>query len=772
MLAALTLGLAIALAQDVLTNGSFESIVGDAPAGWTRSAWGGEGEQRIGAVTRTGSRSVEIASRSGADIAWSCTVPVEIFSRYRLTGWIRTEDVRVQGGAHGALLNVHGVVGARTRGVTGTSGWTSVEIEFDTGLNDAIMVNCLFGGWGLATGRAWFDDVSLTLVARGRIPEPSITIDATDTGEPISEYIYGQFIEHLGRCIYGGIWAEMLDDRKFFHPVGAGDSPWRPVGHGEITMDTDRPYVGEHSVEIRLGPDDSSGGILHGRLALLEGRRYEGRVYLAGESGLEGAEVVLRWGPGEHDCAVAPLVRITPGFLCTDFGFTAGGSTSDGELRIVVRGDGAARVGAVSLMPADNVRGFRADTLELLRRLDAPVYRWPGGNFVSGYDWRDGVGDRDRRPPRKNPAWSGVEHNDVGIHEFMDLCALLGAEPYVAINTGLGSVESAAAELEYLNGPAASPMGRLRAANGREDPWKVRFIGVGNEMYGSWQLGHIPLAEYTLRHNTFVEALRAVDPSVTIIGVGAVGEWSRTMLRDCAGHMDHISEHVYWQERPGLLSHVTQAPQSLRATADAHRAYRRDLESLRERDIRICEDEWNYWYGPHVFGELGTRYFMKDALGCAAALNEFGRNSDLFFMANYAQTVNVIGAIKTSPANAAMETTGLVLELYRHHFGTIPCRTTSSPTLDSLAAWSDDRRTLTVAIVNASAEPADVRVTLTGATLTGSGVRREIASDDPMAYNDPDGASPVSIRESRVEGVADTLRVAPCSVTLYSLETR
>jgi alpha-N-arabinofuranosidase len=319
-------------------------------------------------------------------------------------------------------------------------------------------------------------------------------------------------------------------------------------------------------------------------------------------------------------------------------------------------------------------------------------------------------------------------------------------------------------------------MGALRASHGRTDPWKVHYWGIGNEMYGSWQLGNIPLNEYTKRHNAFVDAMRKVDPTIHTIAVGAVGEWSRTMLRDCADRMESISEHVYWQDHPGLLAHVLPAPRSLKAIADAHRQYRKELPSLAGRDIRIVQDEWNYWYGPHVFGELGTRYFMRDALGCAAALNEFGRNSDIFFMANYAQTVNVIGAIKTSRTNAALETTGLVLKLYRHHLGTLPCRTESSPTLDALATWNDARTELRIAIVNATTSPAEVRLDLRGARLgDGPGRRWVIASDDPMAFNDPDGARPVELREEPFASKAPlgslpgSLPVPACSVTLYAL---
>ena len=128
-------------------------------------------------------------------------------------------------------------------------------------------------------------------------------------------------------------------------------------------------------------------------------------------------------------------------------------------------------------------------------------YRWPGGNFVSGYNWRDGIGDVDKRPPRKNPAWQGVEANDVGIHEFMGLCELIKAEPYIAVNAGLGNSKEAMAEVQYTNGFESTPMGKLRSANGHEKPWKVKFWSIGNEMYGSWQLGHTSTQQYVRRHN-------------------------------------------------------------------------------------------------------------------------------------------------------------------------------------------------------------------------------------------------------------------------------
>lgn len=755
----------------VIRNGDFEASSKEGPVAWNRSAWSGEGQTKY-AASGGENAHVVISSDAGGDLAWSTTVPVEMQSTYRLSGRIRTACVKTLHGGKGALLNVHGVQGAQTRALTGDNDWTDVSIDFQTGYNDSVMINCLFGGWGQASGAASYDDIRLVLVARGAIPAPSITVDAAKVAAPISKYIYGQFIEHMGRCIYGGIWAEMLEDRKFCDAVGSESSPWRHIGSGSVTMSTDSPFVGVHTPVITLAGDGTGGGIVQGDIGVRAGGEYVGYAWLCGDGPVGDVTIRLTapaWAPGVHEFHIT---GVGGAYARHEFRFSIPTDAKVDEpasLSISASGKGHVKIGTVSLMPADNVQGFRRDTLALLKELDAPVYRWPGGNFVSGYDWRDGIGDRDRRPPRKNPAWTGIEHNDVGIHEFMALVKLLETEPYIAINTGLGSVKNAADELEYVNGDPGSPMGRFRASNGQNAPWGVRFWGIGNEMYGDWQLGHIPLGQYVARHKEFVDALRKVDPSIITIGVGAAGPWSRTMLRDAADHMDHISEHVYWQDRPGLIAHVKQAPDSLAAIAQEHRKYRRELESLKGRDIRIVQDEWNYWYGPHIFGELGTRYSMKDALGVAAALHEFARNSDIYFMANYAQTVNVIGAIKTTDTAAALESTGLVLKLYRHHLGDTPVRTQAGELLDALAAWSTDSSTLTLAVVNPTTRALDVPVTIEHARWSPGPVKcYRIASPDPMAFNDPGSPQAIRIEEYEVDQ-SSSLHLVPCSVTLFKL---
>jgi alpha-N-arabinofuranosidase len=622
--------------------------------------------------------------------------------------------------------------------------------------------------------------------------EIAVTIDASKTGEPISKYIYGQFIEHLGRCIYGGIWAEMLEDRKFYYPItdnfnpwgtatdsfwNAGQykylnaSPWQVIGPaGTVSMDSTNPYVGAHTPVIQVPGDGSTAGIRQDGLAIVKGKDYIGRIILAGDS--DTLPITVRLVLDNGEILNQEINKISSEFQAYPLTFTAPSSSENVKIEITSKGKGKFKIGTLSLMPADNIKGWRKDVVALLKELDSPVYRWPGGNFVSGYNWRDGIGERDKRPPRKNPAWKGVEHNDVGIHEYMELMGLIGAEPFVSVNTGLGTVEEVADEVQYCNSDSSTPMGKLRAQNGHPEPFNVKWWAVGNEMYGSWQLGHMPLEEYVKKHNRVAEAMWNVDKNIKLIGVGDVGKWSETMLKICSNHMNLISEHIYCKEKTDVIEHAGQLAQQIRHKADAHRKYRKEIPELAGKDIRIAMDEWNFWYGDYIYGELGVRYHLKDALGVAIGLHEYFRNSDLYFMANYAQTVNVIGCIKTIKTDAAFETTGLVLKLYRNNFGTLPVVVTGDTApLDVAAAWTSDHKALTIGVVNPTEAECKLAVNLKGAVLTGEGQVWQIAGSDPMAYNEPGKKPNVVIEEKPVMGVSNKLSVPPLSISLYRLTT-
>lgn len=491
-------------------------------------------------------------------------------------------------------------------------------------------------------------------------------------------------------------------------------------------------------------------------------------------SGTGTVTVALVWGPGATD-RDSEQIHLKPSSEAafTTHPFSVRSKAATDNARLEVSATDAILLGTVSLMPTDNVHGMRKDTLALLKELDSPIYRWPGGNFVSGYDWHDGIGERDKRPPRKNPAWLGVEHNDFGIHEFMQFCNEIGTEPYIAVNSGLGGVERARDEVEYVNGNSDTPMGKLRGENGRKDPWRCDYWSIGNEMYGNWQLGHMPLDDYVKKHNTFADAMRAVDPSIKLVAVGATGPWSEQMLANCSDRMDLLSEHFYCGNKPGLIEHVNQVPNEVRGKAEAQRKYWATIPSLANRKMPIALDEWNYWYGPHEFGELGTRYFLQDALGIAAGIHELTRNSDVFFMANYAQTVNVIGAIKTTKTAAAFETTGLALKLYRDHFGTVPVAVSGNTgPLDVAVAWNEKRTALTFGVVNPTHSEVALKLEPTGAKLGRSAQVWRIAGTDRMAYNHPGGRPQVTIASEREKIEGGVVRVPALSISVIEVGAR
>jgi alpha-L-arabinofuranosidase len=623
--------------------------------------------------------------------------------------------------------------------------------------------------------------------------DASVKIDTQNTRTPISKYIYGQFIEHLGNCFYGGLWAEMLQDRKFYYPItydynpwatatdpqwNAGPykylnaSPWKVIGSRDtVSMDTANPFVGEHTPVIHLPGDGTFAGISQDGLGVLKGKKYVGHIILAGDETALPIEVRLVLDNG--DSVTQKIEKISDDYQSYPFEFTASLASDNARIEIVSQGKGNFRIGTLSLMPADNIDGWRRDVVALLKQLDSPIYRWPGGNFVSGYNWRDGIGDRDKRPPRKNPAWKGVESNDVGSDETMQLMALIHAEPYVAINTGLGGVEEAANEVQYFNGAANTPMGKLRAQNGHPAPYEVKYWAVGNEMFGNWQLGHMPLSQYVQKHNVVADAIWKVDPSAKLVAVGNVGDWSETMLAECADHMNFMSEHIYVKELPNVVQHAAQLKDEIRRVAAAHREYNHEIPGLAEKNVRVAMDEWNYWYGDYIYGQLGVRYHMKDALGVAEGLHEYYRNSDIFFMANYAQTVNVIGCIKVTPTASDFATTGLVLEMYRHHYGTIPIEVSGEAgDLDVAAAWADDKKAITLAVVNPDSSDEQMTADFGQTSFNPEATRWIISNPDPESYNTPGQPPNVTIKENKVKIENSTFELPPYSVNLYRLEVR
>lgn len=328
--------------------------------------------------------------------------------------------------------------------------------------------------------------------------------------------------------------------------------------------------------------------------------------------------------------------------------------------------------------PDVDEHGFRRDVLALTRELGVTIVRYPGGNFVSGYDWEDGVGPVDKRPARLDLAWRSTETNRVGVDEFMHWCKAAGVAPMLAVNLGTRGPLEAARFVEYCNHAGASALADRRRANGARDPHDVRFWCLGNEMDGPWQTGQKQPAEYGRLAKETAKAMRAVDPRLELAACGSSGRelatfgvWEYETLDACFEEVDYISIHAYFRDAANdiadFLTNIDRMDAyigEVAAIADAVAAKRRS-----GKRIMLSFDEWNVWYkarspahqrqpgwpvAPRLLEEV---YDMQDALVVGGALITLLNRCDRVKAACLAQLVNVIAPIMTEPGGAAWRQT-------------------------------------------------------------------------------------------------------------------
>jgi alpha-N-arabinofuranosidase len=664
-------------------------------------------------------------------------------------------------------------------------------------------------------------------------PALAAQIDATQTGAPITKYTYGALIEHIGGLINTSLWAEALDDRKFFYPVNsqpvpAGARPgsrgpgrkWTPMGpDAGVTMDTANAYAGEHSPVMTLA-GSTPRGIQQTGISLAN-KGYSGRIVIAGDAGTR-VTVALIWGPGASDRQSIDI-PVKKEWATVPLRFAPRAATTEARMEIAGTGTGTFRVGAVSLMPDDNLKGFRADTIGLLKAMNSGFYRLPGGNFVSGHDWRDAIGDPDKRPPIYDPAWHVPQPNDVGTDELMTLCDLLGVEPYLCVDTGYGSAREGAQLVEYCNGSASTRMGAMRATNGHPEPYKVKYWNVGNEMYGYWQMGYMAPEHYMIKHNLFAKAMRKVDPSITIIAVGAMpdemtvdecpyfidphtrkvvgktvvdfgspNDWTYRLLKDCSGNFDVISEHCYGDAhrfdiqagkilpedvKESVLDSCRRAPNRIRLKREYWEQYKKAFPYLNEGKIKVSVDEWGF----------RNAKGLKQTLGFAMTLHELFRNTDFITMAAFTMGMSWIDYNRT---DSVYSNAGLLFQMYNRNFGDVPVPiagntpqpapkwpvggdqpqvNAGSPTwpLDMAAALKNNGSILTVAVVNATEMPQQTSLALTNFAAKAHGRVWRLTGPNLDAANQVGKPVQVAVKETTFNATSGKLSVMPYSVELY-----
>jgi alpha-N-arabinofuranosidase len=325
--------------------------------------------------------------------------------------------------------------------------------------------------------------------------------------------------------------------------------------------------------------------------------------------------------------------------------------------------------------PLSDADGFRRDVMEATKGLGVTLLRWPGGNFASGYNWKDGIGPRDARPARRDHAWGAMESNRYGTDDFLRYCEKLGVDAYLCINAGLGSVEDARNWVEYTNESANTYWAQQRRKNGRDKPWGVKYWGLGNEIDGPWQLGHKNAEDYAKFALEAAKAMRRADESIKLIASGSshfgpggdwVG-WNRTVLERLRNEIDYISLHTYVGNRTNnfeqFLAFGADVDDRIEVVKGQIRAVR--VGNPNARPIHIAFDEWNVWYRTITPGwteyeiaktGLEEKYNFEDALAMGVFLNSFFRHADVVKMANLAQLVNVIAPMFTNPQGLYLQT--------------------------------------------------------------------------------------------------------------------
>lgn len=450
-------------------------------------------------------------------------------------------------------------------------------------------------------------------------------------------------------------------------------------------------------------------------------------------------------------------------------------------------------VGENSSIP--NVNGIRTDIVEALKNIRVPVLRWPGGCFADEYHWKDGIGDKSKRKKMVNTNWGHVtEDNSFGTHEFMELCEQIGCQPYIAGNVGSGTVSELAEWVEYMTFDGVSPMADMRKANGREKPWKLKYLGIGNE---NWGCGGSMRPEYYAdeykRYQSFCKNFSGNELFKVACGPnGDNYEWTEVMMKNLGSwHTQAISLHFYcvpdWNNKGSATTFDNNEYYAILSTANQMETLlTRHTEIMNRYDpenkIGLIVDEWGCWYDVEPGTNPGFLYqqnTVRDAVVAALTLNIFNRHSKRVIMANLAQAVNVLQALILTEGEKMIKTpTYHIFDLYKEHQDG-----------DAVYCYSDNENVggehfLPMISSSASVKHGVMTVTLANCSLTenaeiscdichfnGSNVTARIVTGDPHSFNDFDNPEKVKAEDhtAKLENGVLTLDLPACSVVAVTI---
>jgi alpha-L-arabinofuranosidase len=629
-----------------------------------------------------------------------------------------------------------------------------------------------------------------------------IEIDAGQPTGTVSKELFGQNIEyehgtfsggeqnqnHPHGLHTGGLWAEMLRDRKFEEGDLDRDgvaNAWVPLErvtnhylNGEAPnlryrIDTEVYYGGGASQAIDLmGDTTQEAGVDQVLLHFEKGKTYNFYVYLKMRG--EGSAAVDFGSAGPKVYTHKDFPSLQDGWQKYEASFVAPETTNNGRVQIGIKGKGTVWIDSASLMPADTFHGMRADVMEALKALPVPILRYPGGCFADLYHWKDGIGDRDKRPERWSNVWNEWEPNDFGFDDFMLLAETIHTKPQMTLNYLTGTPEEAAEWVEYANGSADTTMGKLRATNGHGAPYGVNLWAVGNEVQELCSDEYIASNKvdlYAPRYEQYRTAVHAKDPSLEVMAGGA-GPGPLKWNHDLLDRVDGI---------PALASSIYTGNGKMRTDdfdtkyLDLEEFYRQEVAEPLDFDKQLSDvidsignrmpdhpfvaiTEFQSWW---LTEKADEDFRLANALYLGMVYHSLFRHAKQVAIAEIESLINVQGVIEVSQTSLKLTPEYFAGILYQKHTGNTVLKTSTSgrsvefdpklPALDAIATLSDDRHTLYLAVVN-RAESTDVeaKISVAGWKPGGGAQVFELNGPDKVAANPFGSSDKVNIHDKPV----------------------
>jgi alpha-N-arabinofuranosidase len=383
--------------------------------------------------------------------------------------------------------------------------------------------------------------------------------------------------------------------------------------------------------------------------------------------------------------------------------------------------------------PLSYENGFRKDVMRAIKDLGVSILRWPGGNFASNYNWYDGIGPKDMRPARLDLAWADLESNRFGTDEFLKYSEMLGVEPFICVNLGLGTIDDARFWVEYTNSKQPTKWANERRKNGRDAPWNVKYWALGNEIDGPWQMGHKNVEDYTKFALEAAKAMKATDPTIKLIASGSSNYgadwrlWNRTVLQTLRNQIDYIALHTYINNSANDFErYLGTAQQNVDLYIETTANQIKEVQTgPNPRPIYIAYDEWNVWYRTGNAQKLEEIYNFEDALAMGGFFNSFFRRADIVKMANIAQLVNVIAPIMANKQGIFLQPIYFPIAEFSKQRNNVsvdalvqsptyklPNRPVEAKYLDVSATWNASGSILTLNVLNRSKDK-DFTTTIT-----------------------------------------------------------